>query len=260
MSEYMEKFTSSRLVGSPPGYVGHEEGGQLTEQVRRRPYSVVLFDEVEKAHPDVMHMLLQILEEGRLTDSLGRHVDFRNTVVILTSNLGFDTRKQGEGLGFNAGAVAQDDERLKQQMLTAAKQVFKPELLNRFDDIIVFRKLTRADVIKIFDTELALIRLRLENKGLELKLDSSATDFILEKGFDDALGARPLRRALERYIEDPLAEDLLREKFTPPCTITATHAPTAIELTFAPSTETVVPTEDSTPTPAPRRRKKNNDI
>ena len=211
MSEYMEKFNVSRLVGSPPGYIGHEEGGQLTERVRRRPYSVVLFDEVEKAHPDVMHMLLQILEEGRLTDSLGRHVDFRNTVVILTSNLGFDFAKQGRGLGFSQDTTTNDYERLKGQLLNEAKLVFKPELLNRFDDVIVFRKLERADVVRILDIELTKVRGRLAAKGLNIELAENAAAFLVDKGFDAALGARPLRRAVEHYLEDPLADELLRQ-------------------------------------------------
>ncbi len=214
MSEYMEKFTVSRLIGSPPGYVGHEEGGQLTERVRRRPYSVVLFDEVEKAHPDVMHMLLQILEEGRLTDSLGRTVDFRNTVVILTSNLGFDYEKSGQGLGFVRESGAEDYGRLRDRMISAAKQVFKPELLNRFDDIIVFKKLDKADVVKILDIELGKVRQRLEAKSIRLELDAAATEFLVTKGFDPALGARPLRRTVERHLEDLLAEELLRGVLT----------------------------------------------
>lgn len=214
MSEYMEKFTVSRLIGSPPGYIGHEEGGQLTERVRRRPYSVVLFDEVEKAHPDVMHMLLQILEEGRLTDSLGRQVDFRNTVVILTSNLGFDYAKQGQGLGFVRESSATDYGRLRDQMINAAKLVFKPELLNRFDDLIVFKKLDKADVVKILGIELAKVRQRLEAKSIRLELNEQATEFLVNKGFDSALGARPLRRAVERFLEDPLAEELLRGMLT----------------------------------------------
>ncbi len=213
MSEYMEKFNVSRLVGSPPGYIGHEEGGQLTERVRRRPYSVVLFDEVEKAHPDVMHMMLQILEEGKLTDSLGRQVDFRNTVVILTSNLGFDFARSNKGLGFARGTEADDFERLKGQLLSEARLVFKPELLNRFDDIIVFRKLERADVEKILELELNRVRRRLETKGITLELSPEATALLVEKGYDPALGARPLRRAIERYVEDPLSDELLRSGF-----------------------------------------------
>lgn len=210
MSEYMEKFNVSRLVGSPPGYVGYDEGGQLTEKVRRRPYSVVLFDDVEKAHPDVMHVLLQILEEGKLTDSFGRHVDFRNTVVILTSNLGFDLAKKGGGLGFVASTEKTDYQQLKTQMLEEAKRIFKPELLNRFDDIVVFRQLTKKDVIEILELEMSKLKHRLSEKGKKLHLSKSAREFLIEKGFDAALGARPLRRAIEKYVENPLAEEVLR--------------------------------------------------
>ncbi|MFW6152226.1 MAG: AAA family ATPase, partial [Verrucomicrobiota bacterium] len=210
MSEYMEKFAASRLVGSPPGYVGHEEGGQLTERVRRRPYSVVLFDEVEKAHPDVMHMLLQILEEGRLTDGLGRNVDFRNTIVILTSNLGVDMGGKSAGLGFGVQEERENYERLKSKMMEDAKRHFKPEFLNRFDDLIVFRQLTREDVVKILDLEMGKVRERVSEKGGSLTLSKSARDFLVDKGFDAALGARPLRRSIERYLEDPLADDILR--------------------------------------------------
>lgn len=218
MSEYMEKFNVSRLVGSPPGYVGHDEGGQLTERVRRHPYSVVLFDEVEKAHPDVMHILLQILEEGRLTDSVGRHVDFRNTIVILTSNLGFDFAKRGGGLGFSAGTPDASFEHLKRQLMQEARLTFKPELLNRFDDIIVFRQLERPDVEKILDVELAkVVRRIFDSDGTVLSIDASAKDFLIGKGFDKALGARPLRRAIENHLESPLADAILSGKFgTPP--------------------------------------------
>jgi ATP-dependent Clp protease ATP-binding subunit ClpC len=214
MSEYMEKFTVSRLIGSPPGYVGYEEGGQLTERVRRRPYSVVLFDEVEKAHPDVMHMLLQILEEGHLSDSLGVMVDFRNTVIILTSNLGFDYDRQGQGLGFSKGSESVDYERLKDRMMVSAKQVFKPELLNRFDDLIVFKKLTKEDVVKILDIELSKVRERLAAKSITLELSEKSVDFLVLKGYNSSLGARPLRRTVERYIEDCMAEELLRGVLT----------------------------------------------
>ena len=214
MSEYMEKFNTSRLIGSPPGYVGHDEGGQLTERVRRHPYSVVLFDEVEKAHPDVMHILLQILEEGRLTDSVGRHVDFRNTIVILTSNLGFDFGKRGGGLGFASGAPDASFERLKDQLMQQARQTFKPELLNRFDDIVVFRQLERADVEKILDIELSkVIRRLFDADGTVLTLDASAKDFLIRKGFDPSLGARPLRRAIESHLESPLADAIIAGKF-----------------------------------------------
>ncbi len=210
MSEFMEKFTVSRLVGSPPGYVGHEEGGQLTEKVRRRPYSVVLFDEVEKAHPDVMHMLLQILEEGKLTDSFGRQVDFRNTIIILTSNLGYDSEKKSAGLGFATPTRKGNYEQLKAHLIDEAKRVFKPELLNRFDDLIVFSQLTREDVGRILDLEMAKVHSRIQARGKEVVLTKAARDFLIEKGFDQAMGARPLRRAIEHFLEDPLAEALLR--------------------------------------------------
>jgi ATP-dependent Clp protease ATP-binding subunit ClpC len=209
MSEYMEKFSSSRLVGSPPGYVGYEEGGQLTERVRRRPYSIVLFDEVEKAHPDVMHMLLQILEEGRLTDSLGRTVDFKNTVVIMTSNLGSGFLKRGSALGFGGRGDEADYEGLKSRMMDEAKRVFRPELLNRVDDVIVFRPLSRPDLVRILDLELEKIRSRLTAKKLKLHLTPPALDFLIEKGYAPEYGARPMRRAVERFVEDPLAERIL---------------------------------------------------
>lgn len=210
MSEYMEKFSSSRLVGSPPGYVGYEEGGQLTEQVRRRPYSVVLFDEVEKAHPDVMHLLLQILEEGRLTDSLGRTVDFRNTIVIMTSNLGAEYVSRGGPLGFAAGESESDYESLRERMMDEARRVFRPELLNRVDEVIVFRPLEKADVDKILNLELAKVQERLQARRIVLKLLPEAREFLLSKGFDPVYGARPMRRAVARYVEDRLAEEILR--------------------------------------------------
>jgi len=212
MSEYMEKFNASRLVGSPPGYVGHEEGGQLTERVRRRPYSVVLFDEVEKAHPDVMHMLLQIMEEGRLTDSLGRSVDFRNTVVIMTSNLGAQEIKKAGALGFAPSGDEVDYKKLKELMEGIAKKTFRPELLNRLDDMIVFRELTKADLETIIDLELANIKNRVLSRNIELKITKPARNFLLDKGYDKAYGARQLRRTVERYLEDPLAEAILRSE------------------------------------------------
>jgi ATP-dependent Clp protease ATP-binding subunit ClpC len=210
MSEYMEKFNASRLVGSPPGYVGHEEGGQLTERVRRRPYSVVLFDEVEKAHPDVMHMLLQILEEGRLTDSLGRSVDFRNTVVIMTTNLGAHEVKKAGALGFSPSNEDVDYQKLKDMMIQIAKKTFRPELLNRLDDMIVFRELSRTDLETIIDLELANIQNRVLGRNIELKITNSARELLLENGYDKAYGARQLRRTVERFLEDPLAEEILR--------------------------------------------------
>jgi len=210
MSEYMEKFAVSRLVGSPPGYVGYDEGGQLTEKVRRRPYSVVLFDEIEKAHPDVMHILLQILEEGKLTDSLGRAVDFRNTIIIMTSNIGADSIRKGPGLGFAEETGAADYDRMKRLMLEESKRSFKPELLNRIEDIVVFHSMTREAVLNILDLEVAKVKNRLTTKGIELHITESAREFLIGKGFDPTYGARPMRRAVERYMEDPLAEEILR--------------------------------------------------
>jgi ATP-dependent Clp protease ATP-binding subunit ClpC len=212
MSEYMEKFNVSRLVGSPPGYVGHGEGGELTERVRRRPYSVVLFDEIEKAHPDVMHMLLQILEEGKLTDSLGRKVDFRNTIIIMTSNLGAEKLASGGSLGFGGGLAA-DNAKSQDKLMDTAKKFFKPEFINRVDDIIIFKQLDQNDLHKIVDIEIGKVRERLQFKGLELQLDEKVYAFLIERGYEPSYGARPLRRAVERYIEDPLAEDILRGMF-----------------------------------------------
>ena len=210
MSEYMEKFNASRLIGSPPGYVGYEEGGQLTERVRRRPYSVVLFDEVEKAHPDVMNMLLQILEDGHLTDSFGRKVDFRNCVVIMTSNIGAEVIRKAGGLGFAPTKDEHSYEEMKGKLLEEAKRVFKPEFMNRLDDIIVFRNLNKGDMGQIIQLEVAKVKSRLKYKDVEIVLRQAATDFLIEKGYDQHFGARPLRRAVEKYLQDPLAEAILR--------------------------------------------------
>jgi ATP-dependent Clp protease ATP-binding subunit ClpC len=211
MSEYMEKFTSSRLIGSPPGYVGYEEGGQLSEAVRRRPYSVVLFDEVEKAHPDVMNLLLQILEEGTVTDSLGRKIDFRNTIIIMTSNVGASEIKRQTSLGFNAmNEDRADFEGMKEKILEEAKRHFKPEFLNRLDELVVFHMLEKVDLNRIVDLEVDKLVARLREKNIQLTLTGEARDFLSEKGFDPSYGARPMRRAVERYLEDPLAEALLR--------------------------------------------------
>jgi ATP-dependent Clp protease ATP-binding subunit ClpC len=210
MSEYMERHNASRMVGSPPGYVGYEEGGQLTEQVRRKPYSVVLFDEVEKAHPDVMNMLLQILEEGKLTDNVGRVVDFRNTVVLMTSNVGTQTLKRQSTLGFSPLTDESSYEKMREQIMDDAKKLFRPEFLNRLDDIIVFRSLNKVDLVQILDLEIRKVLDRVKGKNLELQLDSKAKDFLVNKGFDPTYGARPMRRAVERYLEDPLAEEILR--------------------------------------------------
>ena len=210
MSEYMEKFNVSRLVGSPPGYIGHEEGGQLTEAVRRKPYSVVLFDEIEKAHPDVWNMLLQILEEGKLTDSMGRVVNFRNTIILMTSNVGSDTIKRGSTLGFSTISDESSYEKMRERTMEEAKKTFRPEFLNRLDDAIVFRTMTKPDLIQILDLEIAKVVNRLKGKNLKLELDEAAKDLLVEKGYDPQYGARPMRRAVERYLEDPLAEEILR--------------------------------------------------
>src|SRR6478735_1664574 len=210
MSEYMEKFTASRLIGSPPGYVGYEEGGQLSEAVRRRPYSVVLFDEIEKAHPDVMHLLLQILEDGKVTDSLGRKIDFRNTIIIMTSNVGADLIRRQTTMGFGAPKDTQDYETMREKILEETKRVFKPEFLNRLDEIIVFHTLSKPDLLKIVDLEVNKVKKRLKMKEIEIVLDDPAHEFVINKGYDPTYGARPMRRAVERYLEDPLAEELLK--------------------------------------------------
>jgi ATP-dependent Clp protease ATP-binding subunit ClpC len=210
MSEYMERHNASRMVGSPPGYVGYEEGGQLTEQVRRRPYSVILFDEIEKAHPDVMNMLLQILEEGKLTDNVGRVVNFRNTVVLLTSNVGSDTIKKQSTLGFSPITDESSYERMREKIMDEARRIFRPEFLNRLDDIIVFRSLTKPDLIEILGLEITKVMERLKGRNLLLQLDEKAKDFLVEKGYDPTYGARPMRRAVERFLEDPLAEEILK--------------------------------------------------
>jgi ATP-dependent Clp protease ATP-binding subunit ClpC len=219
MSEYMEKHNASRLVGAPPGYVGYEEGGQLTEKVRRRPYSVVLLDEIEKAHPDVFNMLLQIMEEGRLTDSFGRHVDFRNVILIMTSNLGSQQMKAGAQLGFGRFDESKQDDgeerkkRMRSDVMVEVERHFRPEFLNRVDELIVFNQLTNHDLTKIVHLQLKEVCDRLEEHHLLLDLQQSSIDFLIEKGYHEDYGARPLRRAIERYIEDPLAEELLRGTF-----------------------------------------------
>ena len=210
MSEYMEKFNVSRLVGSPPGYVGYEEGGQLTEKVRRNPYSVVLFDEIEKAHPDVWNMLLQILEEGKLTDSMGRIVNFRNTIILMTTNVGSDTIRKSSTLGFAPITDESSYEKARERVLEEAKKTFRPEFLNRLDDLIVFRSFTKPDLIQILSLEVEKVLERLRKKNLRLELDEKAKDFLVEKGYDPQYGARPMRRAVERFFEDPLAEEILK--------------------------------------------------
>jgi ATP-dependent Clp protease ATP-binding subunit ClpC len=212
MSEYMEKHSVSRLVGSPPGYVGYDEGGQLTEAVRRKPFSVVLFDEVEKAHPDVFNTLLQILEDGRLTDSQGRAVDFKNTILIMTSNLGTsDLRKAA--IGFGKGSDSITHERMKEKVNQALKAHFRPEFLNRIDDTIVFHELTREEVISVADLFITRLRDQLGTQGLGLELSAKAQAYLAEKGYDPELGARPLRRAIQQYVEDVLSEKILFKEF-----------------------------------------------
>ena len=215
MTEFSSAFTSSRLVGAPPGYVGYDEGGQLTERVRRRPYSVVLFDEFEKASSDVMNMMLQLLDDGRLTDGQGRQVDFRNTIVIATANLGFDFAKEGKAFGFSQETASTSYETLRDKLMDEAKRTFRPELLNRFDETVVFRKLEKNDVVTILDIELAKLRTRLSERDMTLELDKKAVDFLVAKGSDDAMGARPLRRAVQHHVEDPLADLLLRGTLVP---------------------------------------------
>jgi ATP-dependent Clp protease ATP-binding subunit ClpC len=243
MSEYMEKFTASRLIGSPPGYVGYEEGGQLSEAVRRRPYAVVLFDEIEKAHPDVMHLLLQILEEGKVTDSLGRKIDFRNTIIIMTSNVGAELIKKQTSLGF--GVTNRDEESydiMRDKILEETKRVFKPEFINRLDDLIVFHTLTKPDLLKIVDLEVAKVTKRVRAKRIEISLDQAAHDFLIEKGYDPTYGARPMRRAVERFLEDPLAEEILRGHIKEGDTVTISAEKT--KLTFK-VPETAQPAEAS---------------
>jgi ATP-dependent Clp protease ATP-binding subunit ClpC len=234
MSEYMEKFAISRLIGAPPGYVGYEEGGQLTEKIRRKPYAVVLLDEIEKAHPDVFNMLLQVLDDGYLTDSLGRKIDFRNTIIIMTSNIGSRQLKDfGQGVGFGTSAkTSQADAYAKGVIENALKKTFAPEFLNRIDDVIVFNALEKEDIFKIIDIELEKLYARIESLGYTLKLSKKAKDFIAEKGFDKQYGARPLKRAIQKYIEDALAEEIINSHLKEGDTITLDLDTKKQELTF----------------------------
>ena len=245
MSEYMEKFTSSRLIGSPPGYVGYEEGGQLTEAVRRRPYSVVLFDEIEKAHPDVMNLLLQILEEGMITDSFGRKIDFRNTIIIMTSNAGASSIKRQTSLGF--GAMSEEDadfEGMKEKILEASKKEFKPEFLNRLDDMVVFKMLEKDSLSSIVDLEVKKLLVRLKEKDIELELEASARDFLIKEGYDPNFGARPMRRAVERHLEDSLAESLLRGEVKAGDLVTVRHDGESKQLSFESNPTPTTPEPD----------------
>jgi ATP-dependent Clp protease ATP-binding subunit ClpC len=227
MSEYMEKHSVSRLVGSPPGYIGYDEGGQLTEAVRRKPYSVLLLDEIEKAHPDVFNILLQILEDGRLTDSQGRTVDFRNAIVIMTSNVGAAQIAKNTEIGFTVGegdtGVSFDD--MKTRIMSELKKVFRPEFLNRIDEVIVFHKLAKDEIREIVELLLKRIRESLADQELSLNLSDDAADLLVEKGWDPSMGARPLRRAIQRYIEDPLADEVLAQNLDPGSTVEVDKAP-----------------------------------
>jgi ATP-dependent Clp protease ATP-binding subunit ClpC len=220
MSEYMEKHSVSRLVGSPPGYIGYDEGGQLTEAVRRKPYSVVLLDEIEKAHPDVFNILLQILEDGKLTDAQGRKVDFRNTIVIMTSNIGAATISKNQSLGFSMGdETGLSYEEMKDRIMGELKKVFRPELLNRIDEVIVFHKLTKDEIKTIVDLMMKRVKEQMGEHEAAIELTEGAKELLVEKGYDPAMGARPLRRAIQRFIEDPLADFVLGRTLRPGSTI-----------------------------------------
>ena len=211
MSEYMEKFAVSRLVGAPPGYVGYEEGGQLTEKVRRKPYSIVLLDEIEKAHPDVFNLLLQVLDDGQLTDSLGRKVDFKNTIIIMTSNIGSRQLKDfGQGVGFGTQAKLNSKNEYSQSVIdNALKRTFAPEFLNRVDDVVMFNALEKKDIQKIIGIEIRQVVKRVEEMGYKIEITEKAMDFLAEKGWDEQYGARPLKRAVQKYVEDVLAESII---------------------------------------------------
>ena len=262
MSEYMEKFAISRLVGAPPGYVGYEEGGQLTEKVRRKPYAVILLDEIEKAHPDVFNILLQVLDDGILTDSLGRKVDFRNTIIIMTSNIGSRQLKEfGQGVGFTTSAkVAQADTNAKSVVENALKRAFAPEFLNRIDDVIVFNSLQKEDIFKIIDIELKELFGRLLLMGYQIQLTENAKEFIAEKGFDPNFGARPLNRAIQKYLEDPIAEEILKGELKEGDTLEVDFVKDAEEVAVKViKAETAVIADKSDKPAKPKRKKKEED-
>ena len=247
MSEYMEKHNVSRLIGAPPGYVGYEEGGQLTEQIRRRPYAVVLLDEIEKAHPDVFNTLLQVMEEGQLTDSFGRHVDFRNVILIMTSNIGADLIKNKAGFGFQKRDENVDYEKMKATLQSEVERYFRPEFINRLDELIVFRPLNKEHLTGIVEYELKKVFSRLDERNMALRVDTPAKEFLIEKGYNPDFGARPLRRAIEQYVEDPLSDGILREEFGENQIITVTREEGKDHLAFSsePMPEEVIEAADS---------------
>ena len=247
MSEYMEKFTTSRLIGAPPGYVGHEEGGQLTEKVRRKPYAVILLDEIEKAHPDIFNMLLQVLDDGFLTDSLGRKIDFRNTIIIMTSNIGARQVKEfGQGVGFSTSAkVSQADEHERSTVENALKKVFAPEFLNRIDDVVMFNALDKENIKEIVQVELQKLLDRIKGLGYSLRISPKAIQFIAEKGYDKQYGARPLRRTIQRYIEDEIAEKIVLSEVRKGDTISVDYTEKEEKLTFIVSNIKNISVEDS---------------
>jgi ATP-dependent Clp protease ATP-binding subunit ClpC len=232
MSEYMEKFAVSRLIGAPPGYVGYEEGGQLTEKVRRKPYSVVLLDEIEKAHPEVFNILLQLLDEGQLTDSFGRKVDFRNTVVIMTSNMGTRQARTGKSLGFQKDDAKTDYDKMKERILDEMKRTFNPELINRIDETVIFHPLNREHILEIIDILMADLAKRLEEKNITIELQQDAKEFLADKGWDPTFGARPLKRSLQKYLEDSLAEEMLKSDHTGNCVVTVSKEQNEDRLAF----------------------------
>jgi ATP-dependent Clp protease ATP-binding subunit ClpC len=243
MSEYMEKFSVSRLVGAPPGYVGYEEGGQLTEKVRRKPYSVVLLDEIEKAHPDVFNILLQVLDDGQLTDSLGRRVDFKNTIIIMTSNVGTKEIKKQARIGFGESAGGTEHEKMKEQVDESMKRLFNPEFLNRIDDTIVFRHLEKDDIKQIIRISLNKLLKRVKEMGVDVQLSETALDFLADKGYDKTYGARPLKRAMQKFVEDPIAEEILKGTVKDGTLVKVDVAANGAELLFTVENKAVEPGE-----------------
>jgi ATP-dependent Clp protease ATP-binding subunit ClpC len=231
----MEKFAVSRLIGAPPGYVGYEEGGQLTEKVRRKPYSVVLLDEIEKAHPDVFNILLQLMDDGALTDSFGRKVDFKNTVIIMTSNIGTKELRDSKTVGFGADEESSSFENMKKKIKDELRKMFNPELLNRIDDTIIFRPLDRGHIKDIIEILVVDVAQQLAEKGISFVLTDEAKEFLVEKGFDPAYGARPLKRAIQRFLEDPLAEEILRGQYAGDLDLVIGAGNDALTFTFNPA-------------------------